>query len=125
MSFKSSRTLFPNIFSYGDARSLKNMKYSQKQSHICSNTKNMFRSSCTNFLFRSSRTLFLVSFRGSRTFLKKYDILSEVAIHFLKHKKYISEAAAQIFTNVAQNIHTLREDFHNLPMVMKTSLMDG
>ena len=32
-----------------------------------------------------------------------------------------SEAAAQIFT-VAE--HTLREDFHNLSKVMKTSMMD-
>ena len=33
--------------------------------------------------------------------------------------------AAQNFTVAAQNIVNLREDFHNLLMVMKTSMMDG
>ena len=40
-----------------------------------------------------------------------------------KQKKICSEAAAQFFTVAAQNIHTLREDFHSLSMVMKTSMM--
>ena len=34
-----------------------------------------------------------------------------------------SEAAAQFFTVAAQNIHTLREDFHNLSKLRKTSLI--
>ena len=70
--FRSSRTFFLNIFSEAATRSLKNMKYSQKQPH---------------------------------------------------KKKICSKVAAQIFTVAVQN--TLREDFHNLSMVMKTSIMDG
>ena len=85
------------------------MKYSEKQPHICLNTKNMFRNSCTHFLFRSSRTFYLISFRKSRTFFKKHELFSE--------------AAAQFFTVAVQN--TLCEDFHNLSIVMKTFLMDN
>ena len=50
-------------------------------------------------------------------------MFSGAATHLLKHKKYLPEAAAQIFTVAAQNIHTLREDFHNLSMFMKISMM--
>ena len=74
-----------------------------------------------DIILRSSRTFFL-------------NIFSEAAAGSLKHMKYsqeqphtkriCSEAAAQIFTVPTQNIHTVREDFHNLSMVMKTSLME-
>ena len=35
--------------------------------------------SCTNFLFRSSRTFFSISFKSSLTFLKKHEIFSKAA----------------------------------------------
>ena len=53
------------------------------------------------------------------SFRKQSHIFSEAATQ----KKICSEAAAQIFTVAAQN--TLRDDFQNLLMVMKTPLMDG
>ena len=57
---------------------------SKKQLHILS--------------FRTvARFFFLIDFGSSHTFLKKQEIYSE--------------AAAQVFTVSAQNIHTLREDF--------------
>ena len=52
--------------------------------------------------------------------LKKHEIFSEAAT---QTKKICSEAAAQFFTVAARKIHTLREDFHSLSMVMKTSMM--
>ena len=62
--------------------------YSQKQSHIFFNIKNMFKNSCTNFLFIRSRTFFLIPFRSSRTFLKKQEIFSK---NMLKHKKHVQK----------------------------------
>ena len=92
------------------------MKCFQKQPHICFNIKNI---SCT-FSFRSSRTL--ISFRSSLTFIKKYEMFPEAATHLLKHKKY----QLHKFSRFLHKIYTLWvKIFHNLSMVMKTSLMDG
>ena len=35
------------------------------------------------------------------------------ALHLLKHKKYVQKQLHKFFTTSAQNIHTLREDFHH------------
>ena len=72
---------------------------------------------CTNF-FRSSRTFFLTLSGSVARFLKN-TIYSQEQPHT---QKICSKAAAQIFTIAA---HTLRENFHNLSIVMKTSMMYG
>ena len=70
--------------------------------------------------FRSSRIFLLnIFFRSSRMLLIKHEIFSGTATH----TKICSEAAAKISTVAAQNMHTLREDFYNLSMVMKRSIM--
>ena len=43
----------------------------------------------------------------------------------LQHKEYVQKQLHKFFMVSAQNIHTLCENFHNLSMVMETSLMDG
>ena len=53
--------------------------------------------------------------------LKKHEIFSEAATHLLKHKKYVQKQLHNFFTVAA---HTLREDFHNLSMmVIKTKVI--
>ena len=69
---------------------------------------------------KSRAAHFLNIFQKQPYVLKKHEILSEAAT---QTKKICSEAAAQFFTVAAQNIHTLREDFHNLSKLRKTSLI--
>ena len=65
-------------------------------------------------------------------YLKKHQIFPEAATHLLEHKKYVrnqqhiffQKQSHKFFTVSAQNIHTLRKDFHNLLMVMK-NIFDG
>ena len=82
---------------------LKNKKYlSEAAAHI--------------FFSEAVAHFFLISFRSSRTFLKKHEIFS-ILRSSCTHKKYV-----QIFFTVAA--HSLHEDFHNPSMVMKIFLMD-
>ena len=98
---KQSHIFFFNIFSEAAASSLKSIKYSQKQPHICIFTKNI----------QKQLHIFLISFRSSRTFLKKHEIFLEAATHT---KKICSEAAA----------HALCKGFHIFSRVMK-NIFDG
>ena len=74
-SFRSNRTFFLNFFSKAAARSLKIMKYSQKQPHIYLNTK--------------------ISFRVGYFF----DIFSKAAARSLRNMKY-SQKRPQISLNI-------------------------
>ena len=78
-------------------------------------------SSCT-FSFRSSCSL--ISFRSSRTFFKKYWKVFRSSHTVLKKQEIYSEAAAHFLSRFLHKIYTLCvKIFHNLSIVIKTSMM--